>query len=65
MVDKALTACITTQAKQHDWQVVEDIHTLKCHGMEITSIEGLQKLTQLTSLSLYNNKLENIDLRDF
>jgi len=65
LVDKALTACITAQAKQYDWQVVDDIHTLKCHGMKITSIGGLQKLTQLTSLSLYNNKLKSIDLRDF
>ncbi|NQZ86164.1 MAG: hypothetical protein HRT54_01125 [Colwellia sp.] len=65
LIDKALSDCITAKAKKHDWQTVEDIHTLKCHGLDIRSIEGLNALTQLKSLSLYNNKLENIDLRKF
>ena len=65
VADKALSSCIVEQTKKNDWQVVEDIQTLKCHGMEIGSIEGLSALTQLKSLSLYNNKLKSIDLRGF
>lgn len=65
LVDNALSVCITEQAKKHNWQAVKDVHTLKCHGMGIASIEGLEKLTQLKSLSLFGNKLENVDLRAF
>jgi Leucine-rich repeat (LRR) protein len=64
-VDNALSTCITEQAQKHNWQAIKDIHTLKCHGMEITNIAGLDKLTQLKSLSLFNNKLESVDLRSF
>jgi protein phosphatase 1 regulatory subunit 7 len=65
LADKALANCIAAHTKKHDWQVVEDVQSLKCHGMGITSIEGLNALTQLKSLSLYNNKLKNLDLREF
>lgn len=65
IADKALSDCIAAQVNKYDWKVVEDVHTLKCHGMDIKSIEGLNTLTQLKSLSLYNNKLENLDLRKF
>jgi protein phosphatase 1 regulatory subunit 7 len=65
IADKALSECIAAQANKYDWKVVEDVHTLKCHSMDIRSIEGLNTLTQLKSLSLYNNKLENLDLREF
>lgn len=64
-VDSALSSCITEQAKKHNWLTINEIHTLKCHGMEITSIAGLDKLAHLKSLSLFNNKLETIDLRSF
>ena len=64
-VDNALSTCISEQVKKNNWQTVKDVHTLKCHGMGIASIEGLEKLTQLKSLSLFGNKLENVDLRAF
>lgn len=63
-VDNALSACITEQAKKHNWQAIKDVHTLKCHGMDIASIEGLEKLTQLKSLSLFSNQLVSVDLRN-
>ena len=33
LTDKALSECITAQAKKYDWKVIKDVHTLKCHGM--------------------------------
>jgi len=61
--DSALNNCVKTQATTQGWQQVNDIKKLKCHGMGIKNAEGIQALTQLTQLSLYNNKLEKIDLR--
>lgn len=63
--DNALLTCIQQQAQKHNWLKLEDILTLKCHGMKINNINGLESLTQLQSLSLYNNKITQIDLHSF
>jgi len=65
IADQALSDCIAAQTNKNGWKTVEDVQTLKCHGMSISNIEGLHVLTHLKSLSLYNNDLENIDLRIF
>jgi len=63
--DKALEKCIKQQINQNNWQSIKDITNIKCHGLKIKSIENLSQLTALTSISLYNNSLINVDLRSF
>lgn len=66
LADSALLSCISEQASINSWQSVGDVDVLKCHGKGISNLEGLQALlTQLESLSLYNNKLQHADLRYF
>lgn len=63
--DKALMMCMEQLARSNQWQSVNDIDKLKCHGMDIKSIEGLNSAKNLNSLSLFNNQLKEIDLRSF
>lgn len=61
--DSAWHACITATAKQHNWTKTEDFTAIKCHSANIRVAEHLEKFTGLTSLSLYNNALTEIDVR--
>jgi len=65
IADKALLQCIIEEAEQNNWQESQDINKLTCHGLKISSLKGLEALDNLTKLSLYNNKLTQVDLRHF
>lgn len=65
LADNALLECVNQQANKAAWQLVSDVDALKCHGMGIASLDGLQIFTQLKSLSLYNNKLQHANLQHF
>ena len=60
--DGSLSNCITTLAKKRNWQTTDTIKKLQCHGMHIKSLEGLEALTSLEYLSLYNNEIKTTDL---
>ena len=61
VTDAALKACITSTAVEKGWNQLVDVTELKCHGMNIQSLNGLSAFTALTSLSLYNNNIDNAD----
>lgn len=61
--DSALNQCVKEHVNTNHWKTVDDVSKLKCHGMNIKSIEGIEVFTQLKSLSLYNNKLKSLDIR--
>ena len=63
--DQGLLTCIKQESIKQHWQNVNDVHTLKCHGMNITNLQGLAVFKNLQKLSLYNNKLTTIDLSSF
>lgn len=63
LADPALHGCLQKQADKQGWTQSTDVVALKCHGKGITSGEGLTQLTALRSLSLYNNKLTELDVR--
>lgn len=60
--DAALSKCIKEHAQANGWVTAEEVTKLKCHGMDIKNIEGINVFTQLTSLSLFNNELQSVDL---
>jgi len=61
--DTALTQCVLSNAKKHNWQMAKQINKLKCHGMKINSLTGINALDNLVHLSLFNNNIEQADLR--
>jgi len=61
--DQALTNCIAQLVKKNNWHNIQDIKKIKCHGKSIKSALGIEQLTELHSLSLFNNKISSIDLR--
>ncbi len=60
--DASLSKCITTLTKKNNWQNIDTIKKIQCHGMHIKSLEGLEALTSLEYLSLYNNEIKTTDL---
>ncbi len=60
--DQNLKECVLRQAEKNAWQDVEQVTSVKCHGKDITSAQELVQFTNLTKLSLYNNKIKQLDL---
>ncbi len=63
--DNNLAACIKKNAEKKQWQSASDITEIKCHGMNITSLVGLESFDSLKKLSLFNNQLTSVDLQTF
>jgi protein phosphatase 1 regulatory subunit 7 len=62
ITDPALKKCVTKLAQKKHWDTIAEVTSIKCHNANITSIEGLQQFTSLTSLSLYKNQLRGITI---
>ncbi|GAB5380031.1 MAG: hypothetical protein Alis3KO_15750 [Aliiglaciecola sp.] len=60
--DPALKACIQAALSKQGATGVEQITKLKCHNQGIESLDGIQQLINLESLSLFNNRIEEADL---
>jgi Leucine-rich repeat (LRR) protein len=65
LLDPSLANCVQKHLIDKKLTLLSDIEKLKCHGMNIKSLDGLQQLTNLRSLSLFNNKLTHADLTSF
>jgi hypothetical protein len=65
ITDAALKACVTTQVNARGWQNDEEVTSVICPGMGISSTAGLAQFTRLLSLELGNNTLASIDLTPF
>ena len=62
--DNELQACIASVIKKNKYTKASEIKKLKCHNKGIRSINGIEALQNLTYLSLFSNKLENVDLTE-
>lgn len=60
--DGELQTCIQELAEKHQWNTPAEITEIKCHSKGIQSMAGLEQFTNLESLSLYNNKLQQLDI---
>jgi protein phosphatase 1 regulatory subunit 7 len=63
--DPRLAACIRDTLAKNQWQNYEQITHLECHSQQIESLSGIEKLTGLQKLSLYNNQIADLVLADF
>lgn len=62
--DNELKGCLQKLAEKHAWQKTDDVKEISCHSGAIQSLEGLPPLPQLEVLSLHNNKLTDVVVRD-
>lgn len=61
--DKNLADCVNQTATKNAWTDTVQVLKLKCHSAGIKRADELLHFTSLLSLSLYNNRLEELDLR--
>jgi protein phosphatase 1 regulatory subunit 7 len=61
-VDQNLTACVQEIISKKQWQSLEQITSVECHSKKIASLTGIEQLTKLQKLSLYNNNLSEASL---
>ncbi|MCG8311992.1 MAG: hypothetical protein MI976_02145 [Pseudomonadales bacterium] len=59
--DPALKSCLLEVATENNWTQAEQVTQLKCHSANVKSIKGIEHLPNLETLSLYNNKLIQLD----
>lgn len=64
LADPALRQCVGELASQKGWQQLADAHEVSCHSRAIHTLDGVQHLSQLETLSLHNNALTDVSLRD-
>jgi Leucine-rich repeat (LRR) protein len=60
--DNNLQTCLQTLADKNRWSQSKDVTEIKCHSQDIQSLRGLEQFTALESLSLYNNRIEQLDI---
>lgn len=65
VTDPALQLCIENTALKQGWQSASDVTGLKCHKKNIRTLDGIDKLVNLTSLSLFNNKIDHVSPKQF
>ncbi len=60
--DQNLTACVQEIISKKQWQALEQVTSVECHSKKIASLVGIEQLTKLQKLSLYNNNLTDVNL---
>jgi len=60
--DENLAACITAIIHKNAISKISQLTKVKCHGKNIRQLQGIEKLTSLQNLSLYNNKIKTAEL---
>lgn len=63
--DPNLQECLTELAQQNGWAEPAAFQSIKCHNRRIESVAGLDAFSHITSLSLFNNQLRQVQLRGF
>lgn len=61
VADENLRQCIQQTSEKFHWLTIADITSLECHNQNIVNIEGIEALSNLQSLSLYNNQISIIN----
>lgn len=59
--DANLAACVTQKALDTDVEFTYELTSLLCNGLMIMELDGIEKLTALTELGIYNNQITNLN----
>ena len=62
VADAQLKACLQDIAQSKQWPQPQDFLEIKCHSQGIQSLEGLEQFSQIETLSLHNNQLQQLDI---
>jgi len=60
--DKNLAQCIISALNKTASAKASELKKLKCHGKNITNLNGIEHFHALEQLSLYNNKISHADV---
>ncbi|MFT4925209.1 MAG: Leucine-rich repeat (LRR) protein, partial [Phenylobacterium sp.] len=55
--DSALASCVVEAALDNGWITANQVEGLSCEGQTVKTLNGIEKLTALTSLALDNNQI--------
>lgn len=61
--DPQLARCVQEQAAKNQWQTAAQITELTCNSRAIESLSGVLQFSQLRYLSVYNNKIKQVNLQ--
>lgn len=61
--DKQLASCVAAAVERANVGSPEELISLTCNGLKIDSVAGIETLIGLESLSLFGNRLKQIDVR--
>jgi len=59
--DSALETCIEAKAAQEGWGLASEVTSLHCTNMGISNLSGIEYLTNITWLDLFQNNISNIE----
>lgn len=59
--DQALQSCLEKIAKSKGWSTAEEFTAIKCNSQNIRSLAGIESFTNITSLSVFNNRIEQLN----
>lgn len=62
LTDPALKSCVEKAARKQGWQRAEQVTELRCHSLDIASLQGLEIFSGLQTLSLHNNDISEINV---
>ncbi len=55
--DANFKQCLSALAQKNNWSSVDSVTKIECHSQKISVLDGLEKFSQLQSLSVYNNQI--------
>jgi Leucine-rich repeat (LRR) protein len=65
VIDKRLADCLADIGRKKNWTTPEQYLSVTCHSKKIDSLAGLEVYKNITKLSLYNNRLSEVDIGPF
>ncbi|MET0355887.1 MAG: leucine-rich repeat domain-containing protein, partial [Cellvibrio sp.] len=63
--DANFKQCLTQLAQKNNWASLDNVTKIECHSKNITLLDGLEKFPQLESLSLHNNQISKVSIKNF
>jgi len=63
VADVNLQNCIQGIAAKKQWRTTQDVTEIVCHNKKILSLEGIERFTELTVLSLHKNNIRDVDIK--